>query len=61
VALRKKTRVGHSPGQKVAYLAYISALNTADFDLFPQFYHPEIVVNTPGLELKGRDGGDRIL
>jgi SnoaL-like domain len=50
-------RLGGSPGQKAAFMAYISAVNNGAIETFAQFYHPEVVVSIPGLEeLKGREG-----
>lgn len=53
----KEPRLGPSYGQRAAYLSYITAFNNGDLEMFPLFYHPEIVVSIPGKgELKGREG-----
>jgi hypothetical protein len=50
-------RLGADEGQKAAFLGYISAINNAAFDTFPQFYHPDVTLHLPSFgEIKGRDG-----
>jgi hypothetical protein len=50
-------RLGGSNGQKAAFMAYISAVNSGAPETFAKFYHRQVVLNLPRVgEIKGPEG-----
>lgn len=53
----KLPRLGGHPSQVAAFKAYTAAFSNADFDRFPTFYQPDVVLELGSLPpIRGRDG-----
>jgi ketosteroid isomerase-like protein len=53
----KLPRLGSHPSQVAAFRAYTSAFSNADFDRFPNFYQPDVLLTLGSVPpIRGRDG-----